>query len=165
EQVQKQEQLRVQELEVKRRELELEATVIKQAAAEQRRIELLAEAKRQQLAREAAGQAEATLRLKGEAQAGVVRATGQAEADAMHQRADAYQQYNQAAVLDKMLTSMPEMARAFAEALRNVDRIAIVSTGDGRGAGGASALTGEVARMISQMPEIVEALTGKKVGD
>jgi len=60
---------------------------------------------------------------------------------------------------------MPEMARAFAEALRNVDRIAIVSTGDGRGAGGASALTGEVARMISQMPEIVEALTGKKVGD
>src|SRR5579884_3725618 len=113
----------------------------------------------------AQGKAEAeTLRLKGEAQAGVVRATGQAEADAMHQRADAYQQYNQAAVLDKMLTNMPEMARAFAEALRSVDRIAIVSSGDGR-TGGASALTGEVARMVSQMPEVLETLTGKKVGE
>jgi flotillin len=83
----------------------------------------------------------------------------------MHQRADAYQQYNQAAVLDKMLSGMPEMARAFAESLRNVDRIAIVSTGDGRGAGGPSALTGEVAKMAAQMPELIEALTGKKVGD
>jgi len=174
-QVQKQELLQVQELEVKRRELELEATVIKAAAAEQRRIEMLAEAKRQQLAREATGQAEATLaqgkaeaetlRLKGAAQAEVVRATGQAEADAMHQRAEAYQEYNQAAVLDKMLSGMPEMARAFAESLKNVDRIAIVSTGDTRNGGGASALTGEVAKMVAQMPELIEALTGKKVGE
>jgi flotillin len=173
-QAQKQEQLKVQELEVQRRELELEATVIKQAAAEQRRIEILAEAKRLQLAREAAGQAEATLaqgraeaevtQVRGAAEAEVVRAKGQAEAEAMQKRADAYQQYNQAAVLDKMLTGMPEMARAFAQALASVDRIAIVSTGDGRSSG-ASQLTGEVAKMVAQMPELVEALTGRKVGD
>ncbi|HEV8634791.1 MAG TPA: SPFH domain-containing protein [Chloroflexota bacterium] len=173
-QAQKQEQLKVQELEVQRRELELEATVIKQAAAEQRRIEILADAKRAQLAREAAGQAEATLQqgkadaevtqLRGAAEAQVVRAKGQAEAEAMHKRADAYQQYNQAAVLDKMLGGMPEMARAFAQALANVDKIAIVSTGDGRSSG-ASQLTGEVAKMVAQVPELVEALTGRKVGD
>src|SRR5262245_33778355 len=173
-QAQKQEQLRVQELEVKRRELELEATVIKQASAEQRRIEILAEAKRAQLAREAAGQAEAILQqgkaeaevtqLRGAAEAQVVLAKGQAEAEAMHKRADAFQEYNQAAVLDKMLTGMPEMARAFAQALSGVDRIAIVSTGEGRSSG-ASQLTGEVAKMVAQMPELVEALTGRKVGD
>src|ERR687884_266620 len=101
-QVQRQEQIKVQELEVQRREKELEATVTKQAQAERRRIELLAEAQRLKLATEAAGQAEAT-RLQGSAEAEIVRAKGQAEADAMHLRAEAYQEYNQAAVLDKLI--------------------------------------------------------------
>ncbi|MGH2353114.1 MAG: flotillin family protein [Chloroflexota bacterium] len=163
EQVQKQEQIRVQELEVQRRVQELEATMIKQAEAEQRRIEVLAEAQRQRLAREAAGQAEA-IRLQGTAEAEIVRAKGQAEADAMHLRAGAYQEYNQAAVLDKLLGGMPEVARAFASALASVDKITVVSTGDGRSTG-ASAITGEVAKMVAQVPELFETLTGMKVGE
>jgi flotillin len=173
-QAEKQEQLKVVELEVKRRELELEATMIRQATAEQRRTEILADAKRQQLSREAAGQAEATLQtgradaevaqLRGQAEAEVTRAKGQAEADAMHLKAAAYQEYNQAAVLDKMLSGMPELARAFASALGGVDRVTVVSTGDGRGSG-PSALTGEVAKMVAQVPELVETLTGRSVGD
>jgi flotillin len=163
EQVQKAEQIRVQELEVARRQQELQATVVKQAEAEQSRIEILAEAERQRLAREATGEAEAT-RLKGEADADIVRAKGQAEADAMHLRAEAYQEYSQAAVLDKLLTSMPEIARAFSQSLAGVDKITIVSTGDGRSTG-ASAMTGEVAKMIAQMPEVFEALTGLKVNE
>lgn len=162
-QVQRQEQIKVQELEVQRRQQELEATVVKQAEAEQSRIQILAEAERQRLAKEASGEAEAT-RLKGTAEADIVRAKGQAEADAMHLRADAFQEYNQAAVLDKLLTGLPEVARAFAQSLAGVDRITIVSTGDGR-SGGASALTGEVAKMIAQMPEVFEALTGVKVNE
>ncbi len=171
-QVQRHEQIRVQELEVQRRELELEATVIKQAAAEQRQIEILADAKREQLVREATGEAQATLQrgraaaeivlVTGKAEADVVRAKGEAEADAMQRRADAYQQYSQAAVLDKMLSGMPEMAHAFAGALAKVGRIAVVSTGSGRGSG-ADAITGEVAKMITQMPELIEALTGKSI--
>jgi flotillin len=163
EQVQRQEQIRVQELEVQRRERELESTVIKQAEAEQRRIEVLAEAQRQRLAREAAGQAEAT-RLQGTAEAEIVRAKGQAEADAMHLRAEAYQEYSQAAVLDKLLTSMPEVVRAFSQSLASVDKITIVSTGDGH-LTGASALTGEVAKMIAQVPELFETLTGMRVSE
>lgn len=183
EQVQRQEQIRVQELEVARREKELEATIAKQAEAEQRRIEILAEAQRQKLAREAAGQAEAVrqqglaqaevarvqgqaqaevIRVQGLAEAEVVRAKGQAEADAMHMKADAYQQYNQAAVLDKLLSGMPEVARAFASSLASVDKITVVSTGDGR-TSGISNLTGEVAKMIAQVPELFETLTGMRV--
>jgi flotillin len=82
----------------------------------------------------------------------------------MHLKAAAYQEYNQAAVLDKMLSGMPELARAFASALGGVDKVTIVSTGDGRGSG-PSALTGEVAKMVAQVPELVEALTGKNVGE
>ena len=43
-----------------------------------------------------------------------MRAKGQAEADAMHQKAEAYQEYSQAAVLDKLITGMPEVVRALA---------------------------------------------------
>jgi flotillin len=163
EQVQRQEQIKVQELEVARRERELEATVTKSAEADRRRIELLAEAQRQKLATEAAGQAEAT-RLQGTAEAEIVRAKGQAEADAMHMRAEAYQEYNQAAVLDKLLTGMPEVVRALSQSLASVDRITVVSTGDGRSPG-VSQITGEVAKMVAQVPELFETLTGMKVSE
>ena len=163
EQVQRQEQIKVQELEVARRERELEATVTKSAEADRRRIELLAEAQRQKLATEAAGQAEAT-RLQGTAEAEIVRAKGQAEADAMHMRAEAYQEYNQAAVLDKLLTGMPEVVRALSQSLASVDRITVVSTGDGRSPG-VSQITGEVAKMVAQVPELFETLTGVKVSE
>jgi hypothetical protein len=49
-------------------------------------------------------------------------------------------------------------------ALAGVDKVTIVSAGDGKG-GGASALTGEVARMVAQLPEVVETITGYKVGE
>jgi flotillin len=162
-QVQRHEQIKVQELEVARRERELEATVTKSAEAERRRIELLAEAQRQKLATEAAGQAEAT-RLQGTAEAEIVRAKGQAEANAMHMRAEAYQEYNQAAVLDKLLTAMPEVVRALSQSLASVDKITVVSTGDGRSPG-VSQITGEVAKMVAQVPELFETLTGMKVGE
>jgi flotillin len=164
-QVQRQEQIKVQELEVQRRALELEATVTKQAEAERRRIEVMAEATRQKLATEAAGQAEAT-RLQGTAEAEIVRAKGQAEADAMHQKAEAYQEYSQAAVLDKLITGMPEVVRALSQSLASVDKITVVSTGgDGHGSAGVSQLTGEVAKMVAQVPELFETLTGQKVSD
>jgi flotillin len=49
--------------------------------------------------------------------------------------------------------------------LNNVDKITIISTGgDGKGAG-ANQITADVARMIAQVPELFETLTGVKVGD
>jgi flotillin len=164
-QVQRQEQIRVQELEVQRKALELEATVSKQAEAERRRIEVLAEAQKQKLAIEAAGQAEA-IRLQGTAEAEIVRAKGQAEADAMHQKANAYQEYSQAAVLDKFITGMPEVVRALSQSLASVDKITVVSTGGDSGhSAGVSQITGEVAKMVAQVPELFETLTGQKVSD
>lgn len=191
-QVEKQEQIRLQELEVQRRELELQSTMIKQSDAEKKRIEIMAEAEAARQVREAQGRAEAAkaeaeaarlqgqaeadvakakgeaeaavVRTRGEAEAAVVAAKGAAEAEAMQKRADAYAQYNQAAILDRVLVSLPDMAQAFAESLAKVDKITIVSTGDGK-SGGASALTGEVAKMIAQVPTVVESLTGIDVND
>jgi flotillin len=84
----------------------------------------------------------------------------------MEVRAEAFKSYNQAAVLDKLLTGMPELARAFAEPLSKVDKITIVSQGGGNGGGlGASQLTEDMVRMISQAPALFEALTGQKMSD
>src|SRR5205085_9308909 len=59
-----------------------------------------------------------------------------------------------------------EVARAMAQPLSNVDKITIVSTGpsDGRGAG-ANQITADIARMVAQVPELFETLTGVKVSD
>jgi flotillin len=161
--VQRQEQIKVSELEVQRKALELQATITKPAEAEGKRIEVMAEAQRQKLSIEAAGQAEAT-RLQGTAEAEIVRAKGQAEADAMHQRAAAYQEYSQAAVLDKLIGGMPEIVRALSQSLASVDKITVVSTGDGHSPG-VSQITGEVAKMVAQVPELFETLTGQKISD
>jgi flotillin len=175
ERVQREEMVKVQEAEILRREKELAATVLKAAEAERLRIETLAEAERQRLQLEAAGRAEATraqglaeadvLRTKGTAEAEIIRAKGQAEADAMGLKAEAFQHYNQAAVLDKVLAGMPEMARAFAEPLSKVDKITIVSTGNGGHGLGADQLTADMAKMIAQAPALFESLTGVKVAD
>jgi flotillin len=162
EQVKRQEEIKVQELEIQRRERELSATVQKPAEAERQRIQILAEAEQQRLAHEAAGHAEAT-RVEGNAEAEIIRAKGEAEAEAMHVRANAFQEYNQAAIADKMIAILPEVVRSMAEAFNKVDRITLVSTGEG--GGGPSALTGELTKMVAQVPAVVETLTGMKMGE
>src|SRR5205823_1076660 len=110
---------------------------------------------------EAQGQAEA-IRAQGAAEADIVRQKGDAEADAMHAKADAYAEYTQAAVLDRMLAGLPELARAMASSLNNVDRITIISDGHN---GVGSQLTGEVARMVAQVPALMESITGMSIPD
>src|SRR5829696_8654941 len=127
EQVKKQGEVAVQEAEILRREKELIATVLRAAEVERQRIETLAEADKQQQVLHATGQAEA-VRLAGQAQAEVIRvqglaeaeiidAMGQSEARAMTTKAGAYQEYNQAAIVDRMLASMPEIVKSLAEPL------------------------------------------------
>nr|BBH88841.1 hypothetical protein KTC_35920 [Thermosporothrix sp. COM3] len=181
----KQAQIKVQEAEIRRRELELQATIQKAAEAERRRIETVAEAERQRLTLEAQGQADAAkmrglgeaeanrakglaeaeiIKARGLAEAEVIKAKGEAEAQAMKVKAAAYHEYNQAAVLDKLLTGMPDVVRAIAEPLSKVDKVTIVSTG-GKDGLGASRLTGDIVNMVAQVPALFELLSGTKVGD
>jgi flotillin len=166
EQIRIQSETGVQEAEIKRREMELQATIIKQAEAERQKIETLAEADRQREVIIAKGLAEAT-RLPGNAEAEIIFAQGKAEADAMDVKARAYQEYNQAAILDKLVASLPEVVRALSEPLAKVDRITVVSTGADGGSEGAGVnrITNDMATMIAQVPAILESLTGVKIAD
>jgi flotillin len=167
--VQKKKQIQVQEQEAIRRERELDATVRKPAEAEQYRIETLANAKKYQTRTEASGQAEATrvtgeaeadaTKARGLAQADVIREQGLAEAQAMEKKAEAWQQYNQAAIIQQLIDSLPAVARAISEPLARTDRIVVISTGDGDAAG-TSKVTADIAKIVAQVPATVEALTG-----
>ncbi len=162
-QVEKENEIKVQDAEIQRRERELVATVLKPAEVERRRIETMAGAEKQKLIWEAEGHASAT-RAQGEAEAEIIFKRGEAEAKAMNVKAEAYQEYNQAAVVDKLLSNMPELVRALAAPLANVDKITIVSTGNGDGAG-MSKITGDMAIMAAQIPALFETLSGMKISD
>jgi flotillin len=162
-QVEREAQVKVQEAEIARREKELIATVLKQAEIERQRIETLAAAEKQRLTVEAEGRA-SSIRQQGEAEADIIFKKGDAEARAMNVKAEAYQEYNQAAVIDKLLTSLPEVVRAMASPLANVDKITVISTGDGDAAG-MNKITGDLAKMAAQVPALFETLSGMKMSE
>ncbi len=181
--VAKRKQIELQEQEVLRTERELEATVRKPAEAEQYRIETIARAQKYQIQTQASGEAEAT-RLRGEgeakaiqarglaeaeiikqqglAQAEVIREQGLAEAEAMEKKAEAWQQYNQAAIIQQLIDALPQIVAAIAEPLAKTERIIIINSG---GDGGASKLTADIASIVAQVPTTVEALTGVNLVD
>jgi flotillin len=162
-QVEREQQIKVQEAEIVRREKELIATVLKQAEVERQRISVLAEAEKSRLSIEAEGYASAT-RMRGDAEADIIFKKGDAEARAMNVKAEAFQEYNQAAVIDKLLTSLPEIVRAIASPLNNVDKITIVSTGNGSSSG-MHKLTGDMTEIAAQIPALFEALSGTPMSD
>jgi flotillin len=157
-QVEKEGQIKVQEAEIQRHEKELIATVLKAAEIERQRIETLAGAQRTKLTTEADGQASA-IRAQGEAEAAVIFQKGEAEAKALNVKAAAYQEFNQAAVVDRLLTNMADVVRAMSEPLSKVDKITIVSTGDGEAAG-VHKITGDMTKIAAQVPALFEALSG-----
>src|SRR5438445_354835 len=78
--------------------------------------------------------------------------------------AEAYQEWNQSAVIDKLITSLPEIVRALAMPLSQIDKVTIVSTGNGTDAG-IHKLTGDVAAMAAQVPALFETLSGMQMSD
>jgi flotillin len=82
----------------------------------------------------------------------------------MNVKAEAFQEYNQAAVLDKLISGLPEVVRALAEPLGKVDKVTIVSTGNGDAAG-AYKLTGDITKIAAQVPALFEALSGMQMSE
>jgi flotillin len=162
-QVEKEHEVKVQEAEIARRENELTATVLKAAEFERRRIETLAGAEKARLIMEADGKA-AAIRAQGEAEAEIIFKKGEAEAKAMNVKAEAYQEFNQAAIVDKLITGLPDVVRALASPLANVDKITIVSTGNGDTAG-MSKITGDITKMAAQVPALFETLSGMPLNE
>lgn len=183
-------EISVQEQEIIRREKELDATIRRQADAKRYEMETLAEANRKRIETEAEAErvrlatvadgdrargiaAADVVRAQGEAQAQAEKARGLADAQikeaqglaealAMEKKAEAWRHYNEAAVLQILAPLLPEIARAVAEPLARIDKITMINTG-GNGDVGISKVTGEVAKVVAQVPAVLESLTGLKI--
>ncbi|MCR4317046.1 MAG: SPFH domain-containing protein [Planctomycetes bacterium] len=180
--VEREKQIEIQEREIRRREKELEASVNRPAEAERYKIQQMAEAERFKREQEATGQANADRalgegeaaankarglakadveRAEGLAKADVILAQGANEAEAMAKKALAWRQYNEAAILEMLIAKLPEIAREVAAPLSNIGNITLVSTGGENGSDGmASRISGEVTKVLAQLPPTVQALSG-----
>jgi len=179
--IEKQKQIELQQQEISRKQRELEANVQKPADAERYKVETLANAKKFQLETEAAGAASASKatgfanadvakatgiaeaeanKARGLAEAAIIEAQGKATASAMQQKAESFKQYNEAAVIELIMRILPEIAGKISEPLSRMERMVIINSGNG--GGGASKLTGDVTQIISQLPPVLESLTGVK---
>jgi flotillin len=162
-QVEKEGQVKVQDAEIARREKELIATVLKGAEIERQRIETLAAAEKQRLIAEAEGHASA-IRAQGEAEAEIIFKKGEAEAKAMNVKADGLSGVQPGRGVDKLITGLPEIVKALAAPLANVDKITIVSTGNGDTAG-LNKITGDITKMAAQVPALFETLSGMPLAE
>ncbi len=155
--IEKEEAIKIEELEIARREKELESSVVKPADARKYQIKSEAEAEEYRIQAEAKGKAEA-LRMEGEAEAELIKKKGLAEAESMLKKAQSWEKYNQAAILEMYLSMLPELAKAVSEPLSKVDKIVVI--GGGEKSLGTAKITAQVAEVLAQMPEVVKSLTG-----
>ncbi|NXW36785.1 FLOT2 protein, partial [Phaetusa simplex] len=150
--VQRKKQIDVEEKEIIRMEKELIATVKRPAEAEAYRIQQIAEGEKVKQVLLAQAEAE-KIRKIGEAEAFVIEAIGMAEAERMKLKAEALQQYGDAAQLALVLDALPEIAAKVAAPLSKVDEIVVLS-------GENSNTTSEVNRLLAEIPASVRAITG-----
>ncbi len=155
--IEKEGSIQLEEREIERKGKELEAQVKLPADAKSYQTKADADAESYRLAILARGKNEAR-RSEGLTEAELVRARGEAEAAAMKEKAQSWKTYNEAAIAQMVMDKLPELARAVSEPLSKVDKIVMMSSGDGNL--GTSKITGQVAEVLAQLPIIVETLTG-----
>jgi flotillin len=179
-QVRKQQEVLVQEQEVARRQNELQATVVKPAEAERQAQVLRAEGEKQatiiraeatqkELEYEGAGEAAKIERVGraeaakvlaiGEAEAEVIKKKLLAEAEGLHKKAEAWKNFNEAAVINMVVEKMPELAQAFATQLAGIDKINIIEMGNGAhggASGGVNKVMGTVGGGVTAILDMLK---------
>ena len=149
-------QTELAQLEADRKEKELLSSTVKPAAAEAQAV--IARAEGDKRARIASAEADAeTTRLEGGAEAQIVLTKGEAEAKALAMRADAYKQFNEAAIIQTVLAALPDIVRAAAEPMGHIDSLTVMS------ADGASDIVKNATRAMVESTTAIKGLTGLDV--
>src|SRR5258706_3269264 len=149
-------QTELAQLEADRKEKELLSTTVKPAAAEAQAV--IARAEGAKRARIASAEADAeTTRLEGGAEAQIVLTKGEAEAKALAMRAEAYKQFNEAAIIQTVLSALPDIVRAASEPMGHINSLTVMS------ADGASDLVKNATRAVVESSTAIKGLTGLDV--
>lgn len=150
--VERRKQIDIEEQEVMRKEKELYCSKRAPAEAEAQKVNILANAQRTKTLAYAGAEATA-IKAVGTAEAYQIEVIGKAEAEQMRQKAAAYSQYGDAAVMSLILEALPKIAAEVASPMSKIDEIVITSGGDG-------SMSSEVTKLLAQLPPSVQALTG-----
>jgi len=165
-------ELAMKEVEVTKRRLEAEVRETAEADRFKRQQEADAElyerqqnAEAQKVAAEAARyaqeQAAEAVRAAGLAEAEAIRAKGLADAEAIDKKAEAMVKFGQAAMAEMIIKVLPEVAREVAAPMSAIKDVKIV----GGDASGISGMSNNVATVMAQTFETVEAATGLDLRD
>lgn len=92
--------------------------------------------------------------IEGAADAAAILARGHAEAEAMSKKADAYEQYGAAALIDLLAQVLPAVVREASAPIGQIDKLTVVSTE------GASSLVKTVAANVEQGAQLSSDLLG-----
>jgi flotillin len=145
-------------------EVNAEANKIKaikeaEAQAETIRIKAIAAADARKI--EAQAEAEA-IRAKGLAEAESIKAKGLAEAMAKDKLAEAMAKYGEAAIVELIVSRIPEIMGAVAKPMEQVDKITIIDNGGNQGA---SKLSKVVTDVAANGFEVLKDLTGVDISN
>jgi len=150
------ESTKLEEMNIEKKQKELEANVLKPAEARKQQVITEADAEQYRIIAESKGKLTAK-KAEDEAEAEKIKKIGEAVAKSIALKAEAHGKFNEAALYELILEKMPEIAKAVSEPLSKVDKIVMIEN-DGKL--GTSKITGQVAEVLSQLPEVVESLTG-----
>jgi flotillin len=132
-----------------------------QARAEAKKAEANAEAEAIMLKAKAEADAEAiggeakakAISAVGLAEAEAIKAKGLAEAEAMEKKAEAYKKYTGAAMADKLIDKLPDLARSIAEPLSQISDIKIYG-------GGVDNVADNVPTVLAKVFDAVQSSVG-----
>ena len=108
------------------------------------------------------------IRAKGQAEAQAIRAKLAAEAEGLDKKAEAMKKYGEAAITEMLVKALPDIAKAVATPLANVDSITMY------GEGNSSKMVGDIMTTMNQVTNgmgldvkelITATLTGRKMGE
>lgn len=101
------------------------------------------------------------IEMVGKAEAEAIRQKGIAEAEAMKQKAEAYKQYNDAAVAEMLIKVLSDITKNVAQPLGAIDKVSII----GGDASGVSGVSGNVSVLMAQTMQTVQEATGINMMD
>lgn len=137
-------------------ERKYDAEVRKKAEADRYAAEQQAEAEKAQAIAKSVAKAK-DIELNGKAESESIRAIGKAEAEAKEALAEALKQYGEAALATLLIEKYPEIIKAAADPISNIDKITVIDGGNGNGA---NSVSGYATKNLVATQEALKDTTG-----
>jgi len=100
------------------------------------------------------------VRAHGQADADVTLLTGSADADVLRMKAEAFQEFGEAAIVQTIMQQLPDIMHSVTKNVNAENGIIFISTDDGE-----DSVASKAVRLLAEAPEVLEALTGVDLGE